>query len=342
MVNNPVLDIIINSKSLESADIKRITELVVHHEINTPGLFSIEFLSETLEGKSWDNLTFEKFNLGDEVQILMENKKLIQGEIYSIEPKFEKSTGKVIIRGYDFMNRLKIGKKNNVYSDKKDSQILEDILGKYQIGTQVESSNSVIQNLIQFSMSDFKFVEERCAFNGYIFYMNEKELIAQKPDLSSAAEVTLSFPQDVIDGEIYMTLESDSGTPVFRGWDESKKEFFEINKSLTATEGQMGDEKTIMQRYEEGFSETKTYLTHPEIADAESAEGFVDGQFLLNSLQTVKGQLTLQGNININLAKNIEISGVGKFCGKYFVKEVKHSYRDNLLETELSVLRVGV
>jgi phage protein D len=334
--------VLLNGTALPSGDLQTITEIVVHQEICLPGMFSIELMAEALEGKRWDYLNFNKFNLGDEIEIYVNKANLIAGEIYSIEPKFDRDTGKVVIRGYDYLHRLRLGKKTNVYSDKKDSEIVVEIAKQNQITCSAEDTKSKHENIIQYGISDYKFLCERMKLTGFIFFYDGKDLIYKKADIAANATVAIQYPQDILDGEIYMTLESEYGDHQFNGWDEMKKEPFQAIKSAAAKAGFMGEEKSSFQRFTDGFGDQKNIFFSPEIVDQDMANNFIEGKFFDNSLNTVKGKLSVSGNEKIAIAKNVSLDGFGKFAGKYFVSEVKHVFKDNNLETEISVLRVGV
>ena len=101
-VNN--LDILIDDTSLEFEEIAKIKEMVVHHEVNVPGMFSFELLAETIDSKKWADLGFERFKIGSSITIKMSKSTLIIGDIHSLEPRFDKGVGSIVIRGFDRMN----------------------------------------------------------------------------------------------------------------------------------------------------------------------------------------------------------------------------------------------
>lgn len=342
MIQNYKLEINLDNSPLGAVDLGRITEVIVHSEINVPSMFSIEFVADSLNDKDWNYLSMDTIDLGSAIDISVDGKKLICGEVYSLEPKFEKGSAKVVIRGYDYLNRTRIGKKNCAFSDMKDSEILEKVIQSNQISHDVESSTGSHGNIIQFSMSDYDFLRERIGFCGFIMYMNEKSLMVQKPDLSAQPEAVLNFPQDILDGEIYLSLDADTGEHNIKSWDQNKKELIEASKAVAGTSGTMKDEKTVFQRHNDAFSETKSYMFQPEIVDAQMADSFVQNKFLLNSLKNVRGKISSNGNVKVAIGKNVELTSIGKYSGIYFVNEVKQIYRSNNLETELSIMRVGI
>jgi hypothetical protein len=334
--------VLLNGSEISNLDLQTITEIVVHQEICTPGMFSIEFMAEALEGKRWSYLNFDKFNLGDQIEIYMNNAKFVVGEIYSVEPKFDKDTGKVVIRGYDYLHRLRLGKKTNVYSEKKDSEIVEEIAKNNKISCSVDDTKSKHENVIQYAMSDYRFLCERMKLTGFIMFHDGQDLVYKKPDLSADALTTITYPQDIRDGEIYMSVNSEYGDHLFNGWDEMKKEPFQVTKPLSDSAGSMGEEKSSFQRFSDELGSRQNIFFNPEIIDQDMAQNYIEGRFINNSLHSIRGKLSVAGNINVTVGNNVSIEGFGKFAGKYFVSEVKQVFRSNNLETELSVLRVGV
>ncbi|MGE0526250.1 MAG: phage late control D family protein [Bdellovibrionales bacterium] len=332
----------VNNKPLSSSDLQTITEIVVHQEVCVPGMFSIEFMAQSVQHKSWDYLNFDHFNLGDKVEIQMNQSQLIIGEIYSLEPKFDKNGGKVVIRGHDYLNRLKLGKKTNVYNDKKDSEIVEEIARSNRISCSVEDSKSKHENVIQHALTDYQFLLGRMELTGFIVYVRDEELHYKKADLSATAVADVEFPRDIRDGEIYMAISQEYGDHQYGGWDEMKKESISSKKSATESPVSMGQEKSSFQRFSGGFGDRKNHFFNPEMVDQQMADEFVSGRFFRNSLNTVKGKLSISGNPELRISDNINLKGFGKFAGKYFISEVKQTFYQNNLETDLSVLRVGI
>ena len=128
----PDFQVRINGRDLPSAAVMDLSSVIVHDDVEAPGMFSLRLLN-------WDMLQLrmtwvddDLFAVGNAVEIAMgyvDNlTTLITGEITGLEPEFCANEPPIVtVRGYDRRHRLLRGRKTRSFVKVKDSAIASQI-----------------------------------------------------------------------------------------------------------------------------------------------------------------------------------------------------------------------
>jgi phage protein D len=80
--------------------------------------------------------------------------------------------------------KLTVGPKNKYFTDKTDSDAIEEIIGTYSLDTDIEATNVTHGALVQFNCTDWDFILSRLEVNGKVCIVNDGAVQVKAPSLS--------------------------------------------------------------------------------------------------------------------------------------------------------------
>ena len=142
----------IDGRAAPAEMMRDLKELVVDTSLHMPDMFTI-FLDDP--DLNW--IDSPLLDIGKRVEISGRaagqretTSLIINGEITAIEPELTEGYAcTIVIRGYDKTHRLHRGKKTRAFVQKKDSDIVSEIAGKYGLTPKVDNTSVVHDHIIQ-------------------------------------------------------------------------------------------------------------------------------------------------------------------------------------------------
>ncbi len=224
-------------------------------------------------------------------------------------------------------------RKSAVFADKKDSEIIEEVLQKAGVKKEVTTSNVTHKQMIQYNCSDWDFINMRAEQNGMYVVTDDDKVMVQKPTLSAVPTLTLHFGASIIefDGEI-------DGTDVYTAvkassWNfaDQKSESGEPNVSgLTELGNLAGSIIASTLKNKENFHYHGGALKENELT------GWANAMEIKSKLSKIRGYAKCIGFHKIKPGDVLQLNKIGKrFSGKAFVWAVRHEIDNGLWETTL-------
>jgi Rhs element Vgr protein len=224
-------------------------------------------------------------------------------------------------------------RRSAVFADKKDSEIIEDVLQKAGVKKDVASSTVKHKQMIQYNCSDWDFINMRAEQNGMFVVTDDEKVIVQKPKLSAQPALTLHFGASIIefDGEI-------DGTDVFtpiktNAWApaDQKSNKGEPNVSGLTELGNL----TASSLAGSLKNKENNHYHGAALKDTELNE-WANGLEIKSKLSKIRGYAKCIGFHKIKPGDVLQLNKIGKrFSGKAFVWAVRHEIDNGLWETTL-------
>src|SRR5207253_1279774 len=123
-------------------------------------------------------------------------KLVFDGEVTAWRTELERSGPTVIvIRGMDRSHRMMRAHKTKTYKDSTPLDCVSQIAGDYGLTpkTKAGSPNPVKMFRFQANQTDFDFLRGMADLEGYMFWVEAKELHFERPELSSTDDCTFTF-----------------------------------------------------------------------------------------------------------------------------------------------------
>ena len=218
--------------------------------------------------------------------------------------------------------KMTIGRKNDIFLEKKDSEVINSIIQTYAINKEVENTSNVHPEIVQHYVSDWDFVLMRADINGLIVIPELDKLSIKAPNLTAAPVYDAAYGTSLISFQADIDARAQLKSVEGYSWDYSKQEV--INAKGNATkDNHAGNFKSSKLADAIGLDsfiiQTSAFKSVP-VLDTITTAKLTKAQ-----LGFMKGTLKIQGVADINPGDWLNITGLSdRFNGKVFIGGVMH------------------
>lgn len=256
-----------------------------------------------------------------------ENEDIFKGIItkHSIKIK-ENGNSVLIIECRDPTVKMTVGRKSDYFYELKDSDIIEEIIGNYDLDAEVEATEVEHKEMVQFEATDWDFILSRAEANGKIIVVEDGKVKVLAPDTSLESSTELKYGESIIEFEAEIEARTQYSSVKGFSWDSS-------GSALVEEEGEdpgIADPGNISASDLAAIAAPETLeLKHGGQVVDQELKAWADAKFLKASLSRVRGRVKCQGLSGIKPGMVISLAGVGeRFIGKVFVSSVRHQISD--------------
>jgi phage protein D len=319
----------INGTSASASMMRSVREIVVDTGMYLPDMFSIQ-LNDL--GLHWiDSADLE---IGKTIEISGKTKGegsakiLTKGEVVAIEPEFDQESGTTItIRGYDKSHRLHRGKKNRVFAQVKDSDIVQKITMERGIQVEIDSTSVVYDHVFQHNQTDMEFIHERARCNGFQAYVENDKLYFKKAANAPSSGATLEWGKNLTHFQARFSGAGQVSQSEVHGWDMKQKKAVVGSRKSPEGTPVVASEKHGGKLADSAFGSAPGLFHSQAVNNQAEAENLAQARLNENCQNFFQAEGICLGNPEIRAGKLVEIKGVGKrFSGKYMVTRAVHRY----------------
>ncbi len=219
--------------------------------------------------------------------------------------------------------KLTVGRKNAYFFDKKDSEVIETIIGNAAIQGSIEDTSVVHKQLVQYYSTDWDFLMTRAQANGKLVYTNDDTIVVKKPVYPGQAVFTLHYGATILE----MDAEIDSRYQ-YRGvksfsWDAANQELIENEAN---DPGSQASGNLSAEDLSETVGLDHLRLQQGMLTEAES-RAWADAKWHQSAMNRVSGRIKCEGIGNIQPGDTVQLSGVGdRFNGDLLVSGIRQSF----------------
>ncbi|HEY3754481.1 MAG TPA: phage baseplate assembly protein V [Pseudonocardiaceae bacterium] len=174
--------------ALSDAAAGRLVRVVVDTSLHLPGMFELTFVDDGTATLSSAGLT-----IGATVQVWGSGAgdptgtRLIQGEVTSLEGRFEHLNRRMVVRGYDVTHRLQRVRRTRTFVNMTDADIAARIFREAGLTeVKVDTVGTTHDHIGQCDQTDWDFLGQRAAEIGYELVVSEGTLCFRKASGVSA------------------------------------------------------------------------------------------------------------------------------------------------------------
>jgi phage protein D len=322
-----------NIKLNDQEDKKLIDALLdctVENSLHLPDVCTVRLHDE---GFKW--LDSDKVKEGTKVEVFGGDEgsktltSIFVGEVTALEMDLAAhGTPTIILRCYDRSHRLHRGRERQTFVQTKDSDVVKKVAGAAGFTVHADETTEVHEWLLQNNQTNWEFLTERAAYNGFRLYVQgERDLHFKKVDNQAGETHTLEWGKDVRSFRPRTAAGQQVDEVVVRGWDPKTKQ--PIVGSCKAPSGtpEIGDSKSGGDVASQAFGSARMVVAdRPVHSQAEADDlarsvcddiggGFIEAEGLCF------GQPTLKPGMSV------EIKNIGRrFSGKYHLTSTTHTY----------------
>ncbi|MBL7828078.1 MAG: hypothetical protein JNJ57_15715 [Saprospiraceae bacterium] len=131
------------------------------------------------------------------------NKTLFKGIITKFSMKIrEQGNADLIIECKDEGMKLAVGRHSKYFEEKKDSEVIEEIISGYSgLSSDVEPTSLKHRELVQHHSSDWDFILARAEMNGKLVIIDDGKIQVKKPDTAQSPGLNLAFGSSLLEFE---------------------------------------------------------------------------------------------------------------------------------------------
>jgi Rhs element Vgr protein len=245
----------------------------------------------------------------------------------------ERNSPSLVVECSDEAVKMTAGRKNANYVDKKDSEIISAIIGKYQdLSASVDATDTKYKELVQYYCTDWDYIISRGDVNGLITIVDDSSVSVKKPQTDGSAKLKVSYGQDIINFNAEIDALNQFASVKSVSWNlkdqapaEQKGKAPSLNKQGNITPKDLA--KVI------GLDSLNLQTAAP--LEETGLKAWASAQLLKSGLASIKGSMSFQGNSLAKPGEIIEIDRVGdRFNGNIFVSAVYHNISEGNWITE--------
>jgi Rhs element Vgr protein len=305
-----------------------IASVSVTNAINKIPYARIEMLDGDMPNKDFPISSGDDFKPGKEIKINAgygdSEDTIFQGVVvkHSIRISGDNNS-RLVLECRDKAVAMTIGRHNANYVDKKDSEIISDLISNYTgLSSDVDATTTQYKELVQYYCSDWDFMLSRAEVNGLLICVEDAKLSVKAPQLSGSAELKLTYGDDVIELHADIDARTQFAEVNTASWDPGEQAVVEEQVG-PQTLNEQGD---LTAKDLAGVVDLKSFrLQTAGVVEKTALKDWAAGQQLKAGLARIRGRIKFQGSARAKTGTLIALEGVGdRFSGEVFVSSVNH------------------
>jgi phage protein D len=324
------VDVKIGGSSLGAPFRERLLEVRVEDNLTLPDTFTIKIADPQLE-----KVDSNPLEIGKEVEILFEPpdgsspKKVMKGQITSIEPEFDHGGVTLVARGYDYSHVLNRSKKTDTYQNMTYGDIARKVIGAAGGGVSagtIDDKGGTQDFVQQSNETDWDFLWRLAQRIDNEVVAEDKKIhfrTAGGPSGGQAKELRWGAQLQTFYPRITGVQQVDEVT--VRAWDHKTKDKIEVKSSQEKLGSKIGITRSSVRG---NIGGGKVVIADRPVTTQAEAQALADGVItqLANSYLDATG--TAKGDPDLKAGSKIEVKGIGsKFSGTYTLSSTVHLYR---------------
>ncbi|WP_109832609.1 type VI secretion system tip protein VgrG [Reichenbachiella versicolor] len=230
--------------------------------------------------------------------------------------------------------KMTVGRKNSVFYEKKDSDIINELVKASGSQATVGETSTEHEEMIQHYISDWDFMLMRAEANGFIVANSDGELIVDKPS-TKQSKIEVRFDGTIRSFDAVLDAQNQLAEAEVTAWDRSEQKLVNTVVKAPKQEKQGGVRSSKLA--EVIGVDTYTMQSGANVVMSD-LQAWGESKLLKSELSKIKGSVTIGGTSDAELDTWFKLEGVGKtFDGDAYISGVYHRIEDGDWETELRI-----
>lgn len=311
--------------------------IVVTRELNRIPTATIQLQDGEASKATFAASNTDYFIPGKKIEIQLgyrsKNDPVFKGIIIKHSIKMRKNGSQLILECRDEAVKMTSGANSRYYVDKKDSDIMEEIIGLHELEKDITATKPNLKEVVQYDASDWDFLLCRAEANGFVVMVENGKIIAAPPATTKKPVLTVKYGATLLELDAEIDARWQSKGIKASSWNATDQELLEAEAKEPATTGNGNLAPASLADVIGGDPHIIRHggkLSQPEL------QAWADGRLLKERLAKVRGRAKFQGFAGVMPGKVIEVTGIGeRFEGKMYVSGVRHSLANGNWETDV-------
>ncbi|MGB3180933.1 MAG: type VI secretion system tip protein VgrG [Cyclobacteriaceae bacterium] len=220
--------------------------------------------------------------------------------------------------------KMTMGRYNAVYSDKKDDDIIKEVVKKHGLKATVGSTAAAFGDVIQHYTSDWDFVMMRADIHGLATICKDDGSLEMKvPDPTAAAAIKVMPGDSMIAFQAEMDARTQFPKVSCSSWDLQDQKV--LSKSISSAKEVKAGKTT--SKTLAGALGLKDYLMQtPGVLPMPYLQNYSTSKLQRSKLARIRGKITMFGYPDIQPGETIELEGMSEqFNGTCYIGGIEHN-----------------
>jgi phage protein D len=262
-------------------------------------------------------------------------RRVFDGEITAISPSFpEAGTPTVRISGYTRLHHLRGAPQTRTFLGMSDREIAQRIADELHLEIDADDPGVTHPYVIQFNQTDLAFLLERARRIRYELRIEGRKLQFKKGGEGAPRTLTLAYGAVSGDTPPAHPLRSFNPTMntlrpvdhvIVRGHDPKTREPIEARAGSADTDVTLGGKRTGPAVTTSAFGARVHTVVDRPVATQNEADQLARAIYTERALEFVTGSGTAVGTPELNAGGVVQLLGLGRFSGRYYVTQSTHT-----------------
>ena len=314
-----------------------VQSIVVNRELNRIPAASIQVQDGEASKAGFDISSSDRFLPGKKIEIQLgyrsQNKTVFKGLIVKQRVKVRKGGTALSIECSAEAAKMTGGHRSRYFLEKKDSEVIEDLLDAHGLSKDVEATPNKNKELVQYDCTDWDFLVCRAEANGQIVLVQDDKVKVAKPDMSGSPTLKMAYGATVLELDAEVDSRVQSKGIKASSWSAADQKIVESDASEPSTPATGNLAAADLAKV---LGDETSELRHPGRLEEPQLKSWADARLLRMRLAKVRGRARCQGIADVQPNQIVEITGIGaRFEGKMYVSAVRHSVSSGNWETDV-------
>ncbi|WP_163833859.1 type VI secretion system tip protein VgrG [Spartinivicinus ruber] len=331
LTGDGVVEVSVSSNGSSLPDTVRIYSVTVHKEINRIPSAIIAIEDGDMPTQSFTNADSSYFKPGTTIKIEASydqtSQSIFEGIVVKLGIKIaNNNSSRLVVTCKDTAIKMTAERKNVIYQSVKDSDVFSTLMSNHSVESDIETTQTEYNELVQYYCSDWDFLMLRAESNAMVVIVENGKVSVGKPDATASAVLTVEYGQDIYEFSADVDACSQLSSAKAVAWDVTNQAIVTGEGSLPSLNDQGDLDQSTLAKV---LSVSDYKLRSATIIDQVALKDWASGRLLKSGLARIRGHMTIQGNANATPGAVIELKGVGsRFSGSVYISAVTHRIAD--------------
>jgi Rhs element Vgr protein len=329
-------NILVNGQEIDASS--QLLSLSIIKEVNRVPVVSIIFRDGDASKQKFEISDRKDFIPGNKIQINIgrdsKNTQAFKGIITRHAVKVQANGhSQLHIECMDECVKMTIGRHSRYFEKVKDNQVFDELITKYKLNSDPETTNLTHKELVQHHISDWDFLILRAEANGMLVIANDGTVKISRPKIQDKEALQVNYGSSILEFESEIDARLQLKEVKASSWDYSNQKLFKADASSVSLSepGNIQGSDVAVATSPDGYE-----LHHSGHRLEQELQDWVNGTLLRSRLSKIRGHVKFIGFGGIKPGDTIKISGVGeRFNGKAFVTAVRQEIGNGVWESHV-------
>ena len=315
----------------------QVGHIVVRKEYNKISAATVVLLDGDVAQQDFALSNSDQFVPGNSIDIAAgyhsDENPIFSGVIVSQALKVRKNRpSQLVVECRDKAIAMTATRNSQYFLDMSDSDIFEELIGRYDVQGDVETTEPTHAEMVQYRCSDWDFILTRAEANGKLVLNDDGALKIAKPDLEQQAVVDLNYGSTLMEFEAGLDARNQNPSSKAAAWNYSEQALSELEGADPAL-SEAGNISANDLAQALNFDDRK--LRYGGKLNEQEMQSWSDAALYRNRLAKIIGRARCQGFAEIRPGAMVGFSGVGeRYNGNHLITAVRHQLSSDNWETD--------